>query len=86
MKQLIPKEFRKLTPEEAFNKRVEDLYLTAIKVEGKGFTELETVQIANAFRRKLHEHLEEKQNHCMEQAVHFNQRANEIKEALSYLT
>lgn len=77
--------FKKETPEQRFEKRFNELFSCLIKVEDVPFTELETVQLSNALRRKLHEYLEEKSSHCMEQATHFNQKANEIKQALTFL-
>lgn len=77
--------FKKETQEQKFQKRLNELFLCLIKVEDNPFTELETVQLTNSLRRKISEHLEAKMDDCMEQATHFNQRANEIKSAFEFL-
>jgi hypothetical protein len=77
--------FSKETQEQRFEKRVNEVFQGLIKVEDKGFTELETVQICNSVKRKLNEYLEERKAHCVEQSIHFNQRAVEINNALEHL-
>lgn len=77
--------FKNLTREQRFNGRIEDVFTELTKAVEIEFTELETVQILNAVRRITHEWLEAKKNHAMEQAVNFNQKANEIKNAIEIL-
>lgn len=77
--------FTKETTDDLIEKRVNEVFQAIIKTEDKGFTELQTVQIANSVRRRLNEFLEAKKSECMELSVHYNQRANEIKSALELL-
>lgn len=77
--------FKKKPREEEIEKRVCDVFTELVKAVEIEFTELETVQIVNSVRRKTHEYLSEKHSHCMEQSVHFQQRAAEIKSALELI-
>lgn len=82
--------FKKESKEDLQNKRADELLTVLSKtfevgIKTKEFSHLEKVQIANSFRRKLSEILESEKSEAFERSVNENQKANEIKEAISYL-
>lgn len=82
--------FKPETREQLQEKRSNELLTALLNGYDSGFTsgtfsDLETVQILNSLRRKYSEHLENKKSEAMERSVNENQKANEIKDALSYL-
>lgn len=77
--------FKKKTKEQQIEFRVNEVFLHLTKDSDFTFTELETVQILNSVRRMAVYYLEAKQGNCMEQSVHFQQRAAEIKSALELI-
>jgi len=77
--------FKKLTTEQQQEKRVSELMASLTSDVEFEFSDLETVQILNMLRRKYSDHLENKVSEAFERSVNENQKANEIKEAISYL-
>lgn len=82
--------FKPETREQLQEKRTNEILNALLIGYDSGFTsgtfsDLETVQILNSLRRKLSEHLETKKSEAMQRSVNENQKANEIKEAISYL-
>lgn len=77
--------FKKLTKEQQQEKRVSELMASLTSDVEFEFSDLETVQIINMLRRKYSDYLENKKSEAFERSVNENQKANEIKEAISYL-
>ena len=77
--------FKKKTREEHIQKRTESVFLSLISDVEFEFTELETVQILNNIRRRLSEHLGEKQSEYMEHSVNSSQKAKELENVLNYV-
>lgn len=76
--------FKKKTKEEEIQHRVDDLFMKLTSDADFSFTELETVQIINDVRRKLHEFLSNKKSDFHSKSVEFQQKAKEIEMALEY--
>lgn len=77
--------FKKLTKEQKQEKRVSELMGSLTSDVEFEFSDLETVQVLNMLRRKYSDYLENKVSEAFERSVNENQKANEIKEAISYL-
>lgn len=76
---------KKVPREKEIENRVEKLFYCLISDSEFEFTELEKVQMINTVRRKFSEHLKRQKSDLMEQSLSANQKANEIKNALSFL-
>ena len=77
--------FKKKTREEQIELRSEHVFN---ELKGKvdfEFTELETIQILNNVRRKLHESLLNKKSYYMEQSVINSQKSTEIGSVIKYI-
>lgn len=80
--------FKKKTKEQQIELRVNEVFTQLLKhyEEGfstKEFTELETVQILNNVKLKLGEYLISKQNDCLQKSKQYDEKADEIKNALN---
>lgn len=80
--------FKKKTKEQQIQFRVNEVFTQLLKhyEEGfstKEFTELETVQILNAVKLRTGEYLIAKQNDCLQKSKQYDEKADEIKKALS---
>lgn len=77
--------FKKKTREQQVEDKTEKVFTMLTNDVEFEFTDLETVQILNNVRRKLSCHLQVKKADCLEQAVNYNQKANEIVNALKHI-
>ena len=77
--------FQKKTREEHIQKRTESVLAELLGTAEFEFTELETVQIINNTRRRLHEYLEAKKSDLIDQSLIKQQKAKEIDQALEYI-
>ena len=76
---------KKKTREQQVEEKTEKVFVMLINDAEFEFTDLETVQILNNARRKLSCYLQSKKADCLEQAVNYNQKANEISNALKHI-
>lgn len=77
--------FKKKTREEQIDKRVESVLAELTSDVEFEFTDLETVQVINAVRRRLYDILESKKDSFYEQSTVASQNANEVISAIEYL-
>lgn len=81
--------FGRKTPEQKHEqkkeKRVSELLSVLLNDYEETFSELETVQILNDFRRKTAEILKNRKSECLSKSTELQQKASEIQEALNIL-
>jgi hypothetical protein len=77
--------FKKKTREEQIDYRTQSVFTELMASVDFEFTELETIQILNNVRRKLHESLLNKKSYYMEQSVINSQKSTEIGSVIKYI-
>jgi len=77
--------FKKKTREQQIELRTEHVFNELLQSVDFEFTELETIQILNNVRSKLHKSLLNKKSYYMEQSVISSQKSSQIDFAINYI-
>lgn len=77
--------FKKKTREEMMQQRTNFVLSQLLSTADFEFTDLETVQILNSVRLKLHENLNQKRSESLSKSTDLNQKAKELKNVLDLL-
>lgn len=75
----------KKTREEQINHRIDSVFTELTSDVEFEFTELETVQILNEVRRKLHENLIQKRSESISKSLESRQKAKELENVIDYI-
>lgn len=75
--------FKKKTKEQQIQFRINQVFHCLTSDNDFTFTELETVQILNAVKLRTGEYLIAKQNDCLQKYKQYDEKADEIKNALN---